>query len=85
MSFPGSTWAATAIWLVSLQDADLNAEMASHISKENNILYQIALQVLTPEQWDAVNAECDKRRRRRLAAIRCHAPVSAGRASSEAC
>jgi len=34
--------------------------MAINIFKENSILYQIDLQVLTPEQWDAVKAECDK-------------------------
>jgi len=38
----------------------LSRELASHIFKENNILYQIALQVLTPEEWDGVKAHCDK-------------------------
>jgi uncharacterized protein (DUF2249 family)/iron-sulfur cluster repair protein YtfE (RIC family) len=38
----------------------LTKELDSHIFKENNILYQIALQVLTPEDWDKVKKECDK-------------------------
>lgn len=38
----------------------LAKELESHIFKENNILYQIALQVLTPEEWDKVKRECDK-------------------------
>jgi hypothetical protein len=35
-------------------------ELESHIFKEDNILYQIALQVLTPEDWEKVKKECDK-------------------------
>lgn len=35
-------------------------ELESHIFKEDNILYQIALQVLIPEEWDEVKKICDK-------------------------
>jgi uncharacterized protein (DUF2249 family) len=35
-------------------------ELPSHIFKEDNILYQIALQVLSQEEWDDVKKECDK-------------------------
>jgi len=35
-------------------------ELQSHIFKEDNILYQIALQVLTAEEWEKVKRECDK-------------------------
>jgi DUF438 domain-containing protein len=38
----------------------LTKELESHIFKEDNILYQIALQVLTDEEWQKVKAECDK-------------------------
>jgi hypothetical protein len=38
----------------------LTKELESHIFKENNILYQIALQVLTAEQWQTIKKECDK-------------------------
>ncbi|MEW5902404.1 MAG: DUF2249 domain-containing protein, partial [Acidobacteriota bacterium] len=38
----------------------LARELDSHIFKEDNILYQIALQVLTPEEWAEVKRECDK-------------------------
>jgi len=38
----------------------LSKELESHIFKENNILYQIALQVLTKEEWDEVKKDCDK-------------------------
>lgn len=38
----------------------LTAELASHIFKEDNILYQIALQVLSPAEWEEVKRECDK-------------------------
>jgi len=38
----------------------LTKELESHIFKEDNILYQIALQVLAPEEWDKVKEECDK-------------------------
>lgn len=38
----------------------LSKELESHIFKEDNILYQIALQVLTPEEWEEVKRECDK-------------------------
>ena len=37
----------------------VSRELESHIFKEDNILYQIALQVLTPEEWDAVKKDCD--------------------------
>lgn len=35
-------------------------ELDSHIFKENNILYQIALQVLSPDEWDRIKSVCDK-------------------------
>jgi uncharacterized protein (DUF2249 family)/hemerythrin-like domain-containing protein len=35
-------------------------ELESHIFKEDNILYQIALQVLSSEEWDRVKNDCDK-------------------------
>ena len=38
----------------------LTAELEGHIFKEDNILYQIALQVLSPEQWQKVKKDCDK-------------------------
>lgn len=38
----------------------LSEQLESHIFKEDNILYQIALQVLSPEEWEAVKKECDK-------------------------
>jgi len=38
----------------------LTKELESHIFKEDNILYQIALQVLTPEEWEKIKKECDK-------------------------
>ncbi len=38
----------------------LTRELESHIFKEDNILYQIALQVLSPEEWEEVKRECDK-------------------------
>lgn len=38
----------------------LPRELESHIFKEDNILYQIALQVLKPEEWNEVKKECDK-------------------------
>ncbi len=38
----------------------LTKELESHIFKENNILYQIALQVLSSEEWDKVKKDCDK-------------------------
>ncbi|MBI4332343.1 MAG: DUF438 domain-containing protein [Chloroflexi bacterium] len=34
-------------------------ELESHIFKEDNILYQIALQLLTPVEWDEVKKGCD--------------------------
>ena len=37
----------------------LAQELDSHIFKEDNILYQIALQVLSPEEWEEVKGECD--------------------------
>ncbi len=38
----------------------LTRELESHIFKEDNILYQIALQVLTEDEWDEVKKEADK-------------------------
>ncbi len=38
----------------------LTRELESHIFKEDNILYQIALQVLSPEEWEKVKKGCDK-------------------------
>lgn len=38
----------------------ISRELESHIFKENNILYQIALQVLTQEDWEEVKRGCDK-------------------------
>jgi uncharacterized protein (DUF2249 family) len=38
----------------------LSRELAGHIFKEDNILYQIALQVLTPQEWEEVKVGCDK-------------------------
>lgn len=37
----------------------LNRELGSHIFKEDNILYQIALQILSPEEWEQVREDCD--------------------------
>ncbi len=38
----------------------LPKELESHIFKEDNILYQIAIQVLSKEEWEEVKKECDK-------------------------
>ncbi|MBI2860248.1 MAG: DUF438 domain-containing protein [Chloroflexi bacterium] len=38
----------------------LAKELESHIFKEDNILYQIALQVLSDEEWQQVKRDCDK-------------------------
>jgi len=38
----------------------LTRELDSHIFKEDNILYQIALQVLSGAEWEEVKRECDK-------------------------
>ena len=38
----------------------LPQELQSHIFKEDNILYQIALQVLSPEEWVEVKRLCDQ-------------------------
>ena len=38
----------------------LTRELDSHIFKEDNILYQIALQVLTQEEWAEVKKQADK-------------------------
>lgn len=38
----------------------LTRELESHIFKEDNILYQIALQVLTDEEWQEAKREADK-------------------------
>lgn len=37
----------------------LTRELESHIFKEDNILYQIALQVLDEEEWQEVKRRCD--------------------------
>lgn len=37
----------------------LSRELESHIFKEDN-LYQIALQVLSDEEWEEVKRDCDK-------------------------
>ena len=38
----------------------LTRELSSHIFKEDNILYQIALQLFSSEEWEQVKKECDK-------------------------
>jgi len=38
----------------------LSQELESHIFKEDNILYQIALQVLSRKEWGDIKKECDK-------------------------
>jgi DUF438 domain-containing protein len=38
----------------------LTRELESHIFKEDNILYQIALQVLTDQEWQEAKREADK-------------------------
>jgi DUF438 domain-containing protein len=38
----------------------LTRELESHIFKEDNIIYQIALQVLTDEDWKEAKREADK-------------------------
>ncbi|MFQ6108475.1 MAG: DUF438 domain-containing protein [Candidatus Aminicenantales bacterium] len=38
----------------------LTQELDGHIFKEDNILYQIALQILNEEEWNEVKRECDK-------------------------
>lgn len=38
----------------------LSHELKSHIFKEDNILYQIALQILTPQEWEEVKKDCNK-------------------------
>jgi uncharacterized protein (DUF2249 family)/hemerythrin-like domain-containing protein len=38
----------------------LNRELGSHIFKEDNILYQIALQILSPEEWEQIKEDCDR-------------------------
>lgn len=38
----------------------ISRELESHIFKEDNILYQIALQVFTDEDWKEVKRDCDK-------------------------
>jgi len=38
----------------------LTRELEGHIFKEDNILYQIALQVLAPEEWEEIKKACDK-------------------------
>ena len=38
----------------------LTRELESHIFKEDNILYQMALQILTEAEWDDVKKQCDQ-------------------------
>lgn len=38
----------------------LTRELEGHIFKEDNIIYQIALQTLSAEEWRQVKEECDK-------------------------
>jgi hypothetical protein len=38
----------------------LTQELEKHIFKEDNIIYQIALQTLSREEWEQVKKECDK-------------------------
>ncbi len=38
----------------------LTRELESHIFKEDNILYQVALQTLNEEEWEQVKKDCDK-------------------------
>ena len=38
----------------------LTGELESHIFKENNLIYQIALQVLNDEEWEEIKKENDK-------------------------
>ena len=38
----------------------ISRELESHIFKEDNILYQIALQVFTADDWKQVKRDCDK-------------------------
>lgn len=52
--------------------AYLVKELEGHIFKEDNILYQIALQVLSPQEWDEVKRDCDK------IGYCCFSPVGAG-------
>jgi len=35
-------------------------ELENHIFKEDNILYQIALQVLNEKEWEEIKRDCDK-------------------------
>lgn len=35
-------------------------ELEGHIFKEDNILYQMALEVITPQEWEHIKRECDK-------------------------
>ena len=38
----------------------LTQELENHIFKEDSIIYQIALQTLSKEEWEQVKKECDK-------------------------
>ena len=38
----------------------LNRELASHILKEDNVLYQLALQAFDREEWEQVKRECNR-------------------------
>jgi DUF438 domain-containing protein len=38
----------------------LTRELENHIFKEDNIIYQIAMQTLSKEEWEQVKKECDR-------------------------
>jgi DUF438 domain-containing protein len=38
----------------------LNAHLGAHIAKEDNILYRMALQILTDGEWEQVKRKCDE-------------------------
>lgn len=38
----------------------ISSELESHIFKEDNILYQIALQVFSEDEWKEIKHDCDK-------------------------
>jgi len=37
----------------------LTRELGNHIFKEDNILYQVALQVIEEERWKKIKEQCD--------------------------
>ncbi len=49
-------------WLRALDDVGsyLVEELTNHIYKEDNILYQMALQVIEPEAWADIKRRCDR-------------------------